>query len=139
MLDPASQRYWIEAADSHVRSYRVEVRPILHDSFESARIDRLYREAAADGLQIPLPEEEKRRYLQLPESMSPRVYELASRITAGTDTDLARARALAEYLRSNYAYDLDGHGKRRKGWILLSIFYSSIPLVIVIIFPLRWW
>lgn len=127
MLDPASQRYWIEAADSHVRSYRVEVRPILHDSFESARIDRLYREAAADGLQIPLPEEEKRRYLQLPESMSPRVYELASRITAGTDTDLARARALAEYLRSNYAYDLDGHGKPAEGMDFVEYFLFEHP------------
>src|SRR5690606_13150344 len=45
-------------------------------------------------------------YTQLPDRMSTRVYDLATRITADADTELAAARAIAAYLRSTYSYDM---------------------------------
>jgi protein-glutamine gamma-glutamyltransferase len=46
------------------------------------------------------------RFCQLPE-MSPKVAELARQVTAGAATDYDRVNAISEYLKSNYAYDLN--------------------------------
>ncbi|MFN8609323.1 MAG: transglutaminaseTgpA domain-containing protein [Vulcanimicrobiota bacterium] len=46
-------------------------------------------------------------YLQLPESLPPRVVELSRKIVAGRNGYYDRAAALAIYLSSNYTYDLD--------------------------------
>lgn len=46
------------------------------------------------------------RFCQLPE-MSPKVGELATRITAGEVNEYDRVNAISEYLKANYAYDLN--------------------------------
>ncbi|WP_249716632.1 transglutaminase family protein [Paenibacillus sp. J31TS4] len=45
-------------------------------------------------------------YLQLPDTLPARVRELARTVTAGAKDDLARAEAVASYLRTHYRYTL---------------------------------
>lgn len=54
----------------------------------------------------PLGAEERARYLQLPEGMSPRVRELSASLALGRSQAQA-ARTMAAYLRSAYEYGLD--------------------------------
>jgi hypothetical protein len=53
------------------------------------------------------PPPELERYLQLPETLPPRVRELAARITAGETNAFDKVTALEDYLRDNYRYTLD--------------------------------
>lgn len=46
----------------------------------------------------------KERYLQLPETITPRTRELAERITTGLETPYDKALAITNYLRSNIRY-----------------------------------
>ncbi|XXX76210.1 transglutaminaseTgpA domain-containing protein [Sorangium sp. So ce134] len=53
-----------------------------------------------------LPAGERRRYLELPKDLPPRVAELAQRWTQGLERPADRARAIQERLRTEYRYDL---------------------------------
>ncbi len=53
-------------------------------------------------------EEADARLLALPASLDARVYELAASLTALASTDFAKAAAIRDYLRENYAYTLEG-------------------------------
>jgi len=68
------------------------------------------QQTSAGGLSA----EDRLRYTQLPH-MSERVYELAAQVTAGAETDLDKARAIAAYLRENYTYDLNATAKPDEG------------------------
>ena len=57
---------------------------------------------------VTTPEEAEPAYTQLPASVDARVYELAASITAGAQTDYAKAAAIRDYLQANYAYTLEG-------------------------------
>lgn len=103
-----SGRYSIEIGNQNLASYRVEVTPMLHDALDALTVDERYRFALEQGISQPLDAEELRYYTQLPEEMSQRVYDLASNIVNGIDSDLEKARAIAAYLRKNYTYDLNG-------------------------------
>ena len=46
------------------------------------------------------------RYLQLPRDLPQRVRALASRVTAGTSTQYDKAKAVEEFLKSNFGYNL---------------------------------
>ncbi|MCU0274205.1 MAG: DUF3488 and transglutaminase-like domain-containing protein [Acidimicrobiales bacterium] len=59
--------------------------------------------AAADG---PIPGAIAERYLALPEDFDPAVAALAAEFTAGRTTPAARARALQDWFRANFTYDL---------------------------------
>jgi hypothetical protein len=48
----------------------------------------------------------RQRYLQLPD-LDPRIGQLAQRMTVGDSTDLARARAIEQGLRTGYGYTLE--------------------------------
>lgn len=50
------------------------------------------------------PEWVTERYLQLPETITPRTFELARRITDGLDNPYDIAMAVTRYLRANYTY-----------------------------------
>ena len=54
----------------------------------------------------PLPPSDRARYLSLPPSLPPRIIDLAHRLTDALPTPDAKARALEEHLRREYAYDL---------------------------------
>jgi protein-glutamine gamma-glutamyltransferase len=54
----------------------------------------------------PLTAEARAAYLQLPSSLSPRVRELALRLTASAGTPTDRRDAIAAWLRQTYAYTL---------------------------------
>jgi transglutaminase-like putative cysteine protease len=60
----------------------------------------------ADRVNAHLGEADRERYLQLPESIPPggRVRRLAGKITAGTRDPYEKARAISDYLESNYRY-----------------------------------
>ena len=62
--------------------------------------------AEADRVEAFLSEEQRARYLQLPESIPQdgRVQGLAREITAGLTDPFDKARAISSYLESNYAY-----------------------------------
>lgn len=59
------------------------------------------------GAGLSYPVEVTRHYLQLPSTLPDRVRDLAQRVTAGAATPLAKADAIAAYLRRTYLYDLD--------------------------------
>lgn len=104
----ASERLYIETGDDALHSYVVEVMPMLHDSMDARLIDALVHDigSADHNFQTTLSDEEYLRYTQVPDRMSERVYDLAHQITRDGDTDLAKARAVADYLRTNYDYSL---------------------------------
>jgi hypothetical protein len=60
------------------------------------------------GLIVPerTAERELKRYLAIPKTLTPRIGELAERVTAGMQSPLEIARALEEHLRTKYRYDL---------------------------------
>ncbi len=51
------------------------------------------------------PQQISERYLQLPETFSPRVEALAREVTQGQETPYAVAKAIERFLRSNYEYN----------------------------------
>jgi hypothetical protein len=53
------------------------------------------------------PEEIRGRYLALPRTVPARVRELASEVTDGTTNPYEKAKAIEDFLRSNYPYDLE--------------------------------
>jgi len=128
--DELSQRYVIDTGEVVLGSYRIAVHPVPHDNLDAHLINEAYRAAVEQGTvdnpqkqqideahssaepatALGLSDEERLRYTQLPE-MSERVYELAAQLTAGAATDLDKARAIAAYLRANYAYDLNATEK----------------------------
>ncbi len=54
----------------------------------------------------PLPKAEREQNIKIPQPDA-RVIELTKRITTGAQTDLARARAVEQYLHQNYTYTTD--------------------------------
>jgi transglutaminase-like putative cysteine protease len=56
------------------------------------------------------PDFVQQRYLQLPDSVTPRTRELAREITAGAENSFDKARAIEQYLRENLSYDLSVPG-----------------------------
>ncbi len=65
------------------------------------------RVSAADleGAGTNYPEEVRAVYLQLPDSLTSRVRELAARVTRGAETPYEKALRIEAYLRANYQYD----------------------------------
>ncbi|WP_437811957.1 transglutaminase TgpA family protein [Sorangium sp. So ce1078] len=53
-----------------------------------------------------LPAAERRRYLELPKDLPPRVVALARQWTQGVERPAEQARAIQEHLRTEYRYDL---------------------------------
>lgn len=53
-----------------------------------------------------LPAAERRRYLELPKDLPPRIVELAQQWTQGVDRPADQARAIQDRLRTEYRYDL---------------------------------
>jgi transglutaminase-like putative cysteine protease len=64
----------------------------------------------ADAELDPQPE-----YLQLPDNITPRTYELAENITSGIASPFLKAKALEEYLKNNYAYSFEAEAAPA-GW-----------------------
>ncbi|MGH9184683.1 MAG: transglutaminaseTgpA domain-containing protein, partial [Acidimicrobiales bacterium] len=63
--------------------------------------------ALAAASNADLPEDITGEYLDLPGGFSQRVRDLAAEITGDADTPYQQARALQDWFRDNYAYDLD--------------------------------
>jgi transglutaminase-like putative cysteine protease len=70
------------------------------------------------------PEWVTQKYLQLPNDFSPRIQELATAITAGTQTPFEKAIAITRYLRENIAYSQTipdaPRNKDRLEWVLFE-------------------
>lgn len=63
--------------------------------------------ATVDGMGLArLEENDRHYYLRLP-PVDPRVLALAQRVTAGYTSDLAKARAIERFLRTQFAYSLE--------------------------------
>ena len=68
---------------------------------------KLYPSSGSASLALPLAGRDgdfRGRFLQLPPGLSPRVLELALRVTAKAEGDAAKARAVERYLRRSYSY-----------------------------------
>ena len=103
----------VVARDAYGTLYAPEaIEPDTFYSFETAAVRYEHRPYGAVPLQM------KADYLRLPEDMSPRVAELAGRITEGAGNDYTKAKALERHLRTAYAYTWN------------TVFYSQqkIPL-----------
>jgi hypothetical protein len=73
----------------------------------------LLRKADRETITPDYPKAITDRFLQLP-ALSPRVRELAERITETSGASYHKARALEEYLKQNYQYTLDVGGEASK-------------------------
>lgn len=106
--------------DDHPHAQRIDdpylssVTRSLNSDPDAPSNDGAIRTAAAQGFDGGLSAEERRRYTQLPE-MGERVFQLAAQLTAGLESDLGMARAIADYLRSNYTYDLHAADQPAEG------------------------
>jgi protein-glutamine gamma-glutamyltransferase len=88
-------------------SYRLARVPPAGFTYDAYSMVDERPEASAPVLPAPLqPPAMRRASLQLP-PLDPRIPELARAFTAGSLTDLERARALEEHLRHAYAYSLE--------------------------------
>ncbi len=83
----------IEAVtDGSIRSYRVTSSvPVIS-------------EAELKDVPAPPLDAYLQRYVQLPETLPERVYELTREITAGAETPYEKVKAIESYLRTNYTY-----------------------------------
>jgi hypothetical protein len=54
-------------------------------------------------------------YLQLPDNITPRTYELAANLTGGIESPFLMAKALEDYLKTSYAYDYEAEAAP-EGW-----------------------
>jgi transglutaminase-like putative cysteine protease len=87
------------------------------------------------------PEWVKQKYLQLPQSFSPRIKQLAQDITAGTQTPFEKATAITDYLRTNIEYAATvpnpPRGKDALEWVLFDykkgfcVYYASSEVLML--------
>lgn len=79
---------------------------------------------ACANAEDPFFEEARRDYCELPDGIDRKVYLLTKNIAEDKNSNLARALAIRDYLRSNYRYTLDGAyagaGKDFVSWFLLE-------------------
>jgi transglutaminase-like putative cysteine protease len=68
------------------------------------------QQSLADAHLDPEPE-----YLQLPDNITPRTFELAENITSGIESPFFKAKAIEDYLKTNYAYDFNAD-PAPEGW-----------------------
>jgi transglutaminase-like putative cysteine protease len=90
------------------------------------------------------------RYLQLPDTITPRTRELALDITRGLETPYDKAEAITRYLRENIAYSdtvpIQPNGTEAVDWILFDLkegfcnYYATAEIVLLrsIGIPARW-
>jgi transglutaminase-like putative cysteine protease len=94
-FDPESSSLLTDADTSNGLTYRVE------SSLPQLTPTEL-------GTATPtLPQSITERYLALPDGFPSSVVQLAEKVTAGATTPYAKAKALQDYLRDNYKYDLN--------------------------------
>ena len=87
------------------------------------------------------PEWVKEKYLQLPESFSPRIRDLANQVTAGTQTPYEKAFVITQYLRDNITYSQTipevPRNKDPLEWILFEhkqaycVYYASADVLML--------
>ena len=116
----------------------------VHASIDNATITQL-RAAGTD-----YPEWVKQRYLQLPDSITPRTRQLAIDITARQDTPYDKAVAITDYLRKNIEYSDSVPPKPTNqetiDWFLFDLkkgfcnYYSTAEVIMLrsIGIPARW-
>ena len=66
----------------------------------------------------------EQQYLQLPENISSRIYQLADNITGGIVSPFLKAKAIEDYLKTNYKYDFNfqpaPQGQEPNDWFLFT-------------------
>lgn len=98
-------------------------------------------EAALIGNIIEIPAWINKRYLQVPESIFPKVQDLAQRITLGKTTNYEKTVAVTNYLRSNFEYqeelDVPENTRDRIEWFLFEgkkgycNYYASAEVILL--------
>ena len=86
-------------------SFRLE-RPLAEGSFYDV-YGVLGESAVGRDDDAFLPGADRRRYLDMPPMLDRRIPELAHNVTRGAESDEARAKAIARYLRQRYGYTLE--------------------------------
>lgn len=71
------------------------------------------------------PDEVTARYTQLPSDLPDRVHDLAAELTAGLDTNVARAEAIEAWIGANTAYTLDAPPPPGRGDVVDHFLFSS--------------
>ncbi|WP_442603034.1 DUF4129 domain-containing transglutaminase family protein [Paenibacillus sp. KN14-4R] len=102
-MDLSSGETKLTSTATPISFYKLGVQPLQWA--DSASSNRTANFSRNDYDQVPNAFMEE--YLQLPSQLPTRIRELSEQITAGVVTDSDRARAIANYLRTNYAYSLD--------------------------------
>ncbi|MCR8643030.1 transglutaminase-like domain-containing protein [Paenibacillus sp. N1-5-1-14] len=96
--DSVSGKNRLVSSSDSIGFYKVRVQPLKWSNASSDASFRLVKDQATPSME---------QYVQLPSQFPTRIRELAKQVTAGAVTDSAKAKAIAEYLRTNYAYSLD--------------------------------
>lgn len=98
---------WIDApfvARSATGAYRVSYGARQETRYFASSF--LERSGASDLYVLPDQPPNRNGYLQLP-ALDPRIGALARNVTAGQTSEIARARAIKNYLQTNYSYTLE--------------------------------
>ncbi len=92
---------WLEEI-TYVQSYR---RMKKGDSYQVVSLISMATREDLQGDTAPYPNWITQRYLQLPEGIPRRVFDLAEEITQGKDNNFDKATAIEAYLRANISYN----------------------------------
>ncbi len=110
MFDRGFMFHRLESAGAKLACARLDVDSNGNVSFGADRHSEIYRvftPADAGGtLDARLADDERKRYVQLPEKIDPRVRALASRLLQDKPTTLSKALAVVGYFAKNYTYKL---------------------------------
>ncbi len=77
------------------------------DGFPNAYTFRTVHYSFTDSVLLNAKADLQDKYLQLPSGITPRTRELANTITKGLKTPYQKAKAIENYLKTNYVYDFD--------------------------------
>ena len=110
MFDRGFMFHRLESAGAKLPCARLEVDANGNVSFGADRHSEIYRvftPADAGGtLDARLDDDGRKRYLQLPDKIDPRVRALANRLMEGKPSTLAKALSVVGYFAKNYTYKL---------------------------------
>ncbi len=79
---------------------------VVGDSYLVAGATSMATSASLNGANKEVPVSIRTAYTQLPEKLDPRIFDLALRVTRGSNTSYEAARRIEEYLRYQYQYSL---------------------------------
>lgn len=96
------------------------------DSYSVVSAVTIAKEEDLKKASIPEIDESMIEYIQVPENLPERVYQLVDEITAGYETPFEKVKAIEQYLRNNYTYNNTPDESRGKSHDFVDRFLFEI-------------